>query len=50
MKAADDELAAGGGQNPAGVDNDFVNLFFVDILEPFHVECSGRQFRLVKLL
>ena len=30
MKAADDELAAGGGggQNPTGVDNDFVNLFF----------------------
>lgn len=49
MKAADDELAAG-GQNPTGVDNDFVNLFFVDILEPFHVECSGRQFRLAKLL
>jgi hypothetical protein len=28
MKAADDELAAGGGQNPTGVDNDFVNLVF----------------------
>ena len=28
-------LPLGGGQNPTGVDNDFVNLFFVDILSLF---------------
>ena len=43
-------LPLGGGHNPTGVDYEFVYVFFVDFLEPVEVECSGRQFRLVKLL
>ena len=50
MKAADDELAAGGGRTRRVWITTLLISFFVDILEPFHVECSGRQFRLVKLL